>query len=667
MSAASNRNINNRQRLIPHCAKPYSIRFTDEEINSVEEQLCAKFRWKAARPFQLDGIRAQLRGQDAIIHVATSMGKTAVAAGPFVLDQCSQLIIIYIIPLLALQDEMAVTFPAEFGISAVAINSQVTTSNKDLIRDVISGKYRVILISPESLLSPRFIKDVLSTQEFTQSLLSVVIDEAHVISLLGADFRKLYGSLSILRAFLPQGIPFIALSATLTPRVYRDLIKRLEFRSDHKFINEGNDRGNVTLISRKCVHPLETYRDLGFVVPPHVKERSDILKTFIYADSIEDGTGIVDYLTNECLPTALQSSGLIRPYNASFSTPYRQLVMELFRRGLVRVLVCTDAAGMGCNISDIGQVVQWKSPNSIESFQQRAGRVERSKSRTGIAVLLAEPNAYKVDPTEPASANVSAPNMQLKSRRRSGRPARGTKKKMSDIASGEIEIREDSPGGGIYAFIQTTSCRRAILTRVFNNPTPDAKVLSSGVPCCDVCDPSVLDKVRVPPPKTRRRVVQAKKGQLNPKIVKSLIAWREVIHKRDHSHVQWAPNALLDDQTIHSIANRPDIALGTNLARLLEGSWGYWGHYGGELLDLLKQAPVPRPAVNDPTRDSQVDDKAPQRPNSGGTTYSELIIGPASPRSQWQVLTTPMLPAHMTPVVPSQKRANLQDLSQSQV
>ena len=106
MSAASNRNINNRQRLIPHCAKPYSIRFTDEEINSVEEQLCAKFRWKAARPFQLDGIRAQLRGQDAIIHVATSMGKTAVAAGPFVLDRCSKLVIIYIIPLLALQDEM---------------------------------------------------------------------------------------------------------------------------------------------------------------------------------------------------------------------------------------------------------------------------------------------------------------------------------------------------------------------------------------------------------------------------------------------------------------------------------------------------------------------------------------------------------------------------------
>ncbi|GAB1528554.1 hypothetical protein RhiTH_011748 [Rhizoctonia solani] len=582
------------------------------------------------------------------------MGKTAVAAGPFVLDQCSQLIIIYIIPLLALQDEMAVTFPAEFGISAVAINSQVTTSNKDLIRDVISGKYRVILISPESLLLPQFIKDVLSTQEFTQSLLSVVIDEAHVISLLGADFQKLYGSLSILCAFLPQGIPFIALSATLTPRVYRNLIKQLEFRSDHKFINEGNDRGNVTLISQKCVHPLETYRDLGFVVPPHVKERSNILKTFIYADSIEDGTGIVDYLTNECLPTALQSSGLIRPYNALFSTPYRQLVMELFWRGLVRVLVCTDAAGM---LFSGNLLIALRASSSMLDVLNGA-------NLTGIAVLLAEPNAYKVDPTKPASANVSAPNMQLKSQRRSGRPARGTKKKMSDIASGEIEIREDSPGGGIYAFIQTTSCRRAILTRVFNNPTP---VLSSGVPCCNVCDPLVLDKVRVPPPKTRRRVVQAKKGQLNPKIVKSLIAWREVIHKRDHSHVQWAPNALLDDQTIHSIANRPDIALGTNLARLLEGSWGYWGHYGGELLDLLKQAPVPRPAVNDPTRDSQVDDKAPQRPNSGGTTYSELIIGPASPRSQWQVLTTPMLPAHMTPVVPSQKRANLQDLSQSQV
>lgn len=149
----------------------------------------------------------------------------------------------------------------------------------------------------------------------------------------------------MLRNFLPQGVPFVALSATLTERVQRDLCERLQMRSNCLFINEGNDRNNVTLVCRPCVHPLESYRDLRFVLPPGVQVPLDIPKTFIYADHVESGTGIVDYLTG-CLPLALQDQGLVRPYNATFSAEYRKEVMERFREGTVRVLVCTDAAGM---------------------------------------------------------------------------------------------------------------------------------------------------------------------------------------------------------------------------------------------------------------------------------------------------------------------------------
>jgi superfamily II DNA helicase RecQ len=114
----------------------------------------------------------------------------------------------------------------------------------------------------------------------------------------------------MLRTFLPQGVPFVALSATLTPCVRLDLCKHLELQSNYLFINEGNDRSNVTIICRECIHPLKSYVDIHFVVPSGIKEASRIPKTFVYADTVEDGTGIVDYLT-ECLPVNLQEKGLI--------------------------------------------------------------------------------------------------------------------------------------------------------------------------------------------------------------------------------------------------------------------------------------------------------------------------------------------------------------------
>ncbi|KAF8602551.1 P-loop containing nucleoside triphosphate hydrolase protein [Ceratobasidium sp. AG-I] len=562
----------------------YSIRFSDEEIKSIEPQLCKKFGWNTVRPFQLNGIRALLQGRDTVIHVATSMGKTAVAAGPFALDSAAKLVVIYVIPLLALQDEMAVTFPKEFGVSAVAVNSQVTGSKPTLLQEVAEGKYQVILISPESLLSSRFINNVLSIPSFTQKVLSVVIDEAHCVSLHGAGFRKLYGWLAMLRNFLPQGVPFAALSATLTAHVQRDLCVRLEMHSNLLLINERNDRSNVTLVSRKCVHSLESYQDTRFVLPSVVKAALDIPKTFIYADDIDSGTGIVDYL-NKCLPLELRDNGLIRPYNATFSTEYRREVMKCFREGIVRILVCTDAAGMGCNIPDIAVVVQWKVPESIEAFQQRAGRAARNKSLHGLAVLLAEPNAYLINPTEPAALSPDK-NEDKKKRSKRKRQGRNTKKKIQQDPGAQPaepahpQITNNSPGGGIYAFVQTPLCRRAVLTTIFGNPPPGDLT----VPCCDYCDPSVLARVAPPPREKQRRATKPKKIELNHQLQLALVAWREEVCRRDYAHAFWTPDAFLDDKTIESIAGRSDIGTESNLAAVLRPCWRFWDQYGPELL-----------------------------------------------------------------------------------
>ncbi len=147
----------------------------------------------------------------------------------------------------------------------------------------------------------------------------------------------------MVRAFLPRSTPVVAVSASLTPRVADDVQKSLQFRPNHLFVNIGNNRSNVSLVVRSIHNKADTYTDLEFVIPSGITSRKDIKKTWFYLDNIREGADVVDYL-RERLPPDLQDA--IRPYNATLHHKYRKETMQLFRDGHVRVLVCTDAAGM---------------------------------------------------------------------------------------------------------------------------------------------------------------------------------------------------------------------------------------------------------------------------------------------------------------------------------
>jgi superfamily II DNA helicase RecQ len=176
--------------------------------------------------------------------------------------------------------------------------------------------------------------------------MSVVVDEAHVVSHWGHAFRKKYGSLGMVCTFLPQLTPVVALLAMLASRVRRNVLNKLQFekRGDYVNIDVGNDCPNISIVICGIHHPLNTYADLDFVVMMLVDDVSQIPKTFIYADNIAVGQKIIEHL-NSLLPESLQHSGIIRPYNV-YGKAYRKKVMALFAKGEVRILVCTDAAGM---------------------------------------------------------------------------------------------------------------------------------------------------------------------------------------------------------------------------------------------------------------------------------------------------------------------------------
>ena len=204
------------------------------------------------------------------------------------------------------------------------------------------------------LLSRRFINDILRNPILLSKIYAIVVDEAHCISHWGAAFRKKYGTLGVVRAFLPKPTPIIAVSASLTRRVCRDITQKLQFPPTHIYKSLGNDRPNVSIIVRAIHNPLHTYTDLDFLIPASVGQGEDLKKTWIYADNIEVGAEIIDHLRT-LIPKHLH--GVIRPYNAVHGIDYRTTAMEQFRSGAIRILVCTDAAGMVRHIFKLSRIL----------------------------------------------------------------------------------------------------------------------------------------------------------------------------------------------------------------------------------------------------------------------------------------------------------------------
>ncbi|KAJ2990544.1 hypothetical protein NUW54_g8438 [Trametes sanguinea] len=449
----------------------------------------------------------------------------------------------------------------------------------------------------------------------------------------GSEFRKKYGSLGIVRAFLPRGTPIVALSATLTSRVRRDVISKLHFpKKGDSFLNVGNDRPNISIVVRACEHPMNSYADLNFIIPEHCTTAASIPKTYVYADNIHLGTEIVGHLTSLI---ASQSDippedipGLVRPFNAVMSSSYRTAAMKAFQEGDVRILVCTDAAGMvcftagvrcrdfgpdsrvyylkGCNISDVDLVVQWKLPSTLSSFIQRAGRAARAPSRHGMAVLLVERSAFsppqRSKPAcrrqDPGSVEQSARSSSLgalASRQSSREYAnahglrRGTHAGSHDTppSGDQPSLDPDSPDEGILAFVQSVRCRRDLWLAAYDSPRRE-----SSTPCCDICDPSLLDRTRPGPNPRTKRLRRVKRGKPVAEFQHKLYAWRQAVFKRDHHGAQWDCTGILSDSQVQHLTSvgHPTRA---KLSAILEASWVWWDEYADELVALMHAWPVP--------------------------------------------------------------------------
>ncbi|KAH9939562.1 P-loop containing nucleoside triphosphate hydrolase protein [Amylocystis lapponica] len=669
-------------------------KLTDEDMKNLSSRMREVYHWNTApRDFQLDGVRAQLEGVDAIIQAPTGAGKTAIAAGPHLWPGNEGKTTIMVSPLLSLEDEMVHTFKTDYGLDAIAIQGKNGACSPLVIKAILQRQYRIILVSPEMLQSRTFVNRIMRNTAFMRHVISLFVDEAHCISHWGADFRKKYASLGIARAFLARGTPVIAVTATLTPRVRRDIHVKLNFpKRGSRFFNTGNDRPNVSIVVRAAQHAMNSFEDLNFVIPTVINGPLDIPKTYIYVDNISVGSDVVDFLVDKVQSrlrrdgTAYDSdhtlpSTIIRPFNATFSQPYREEAMQQFRDGRIRVLVCTDAAGMGCNISDIDVVVQWKLPATLSNFIQRAGRAARGWNRTGLAVLIVERSAYSgditKDPVEPvqkskgntkgkaAVSRSKVPQTQGRDTKASAEYARahgldrgGTDKKDSRPKGVQPQLQPDADDEGLLTFVQSVTCRRRVWATAYD---AESYLKDPSVPCCDICSPSLLDRTRPGTLSRQNKAKQQNKGTPDSNVQLQLDDWREAVFLRDHQFAQFDATAILDDTTITHLASIGPVSRNA-LADILKGTWLWWDVYGEELGTFMVSlptifTPVPKKSAKSKRKEPHTpldDDTPPTRrsrtclPSTGQSTST----APSSHSEPVSTLT-PVVSEQVPPSAPS--------------
>ena len=311
------------------------------------------------RPMQEEIVSAALDGKDVLAILPTGGGKSVCFQVPAMMREG---IAIVVTPLIALMKDQVQNLNDK-GIKALCVNAGMGHREVDIVlNNAAYGDFKFLYVSPERL-GTRLFKNYV--QEMNISF--IVVDEAHCISQWGYDFRPDYLQIGKLREVTDA--PVIALTATATPEVAEDIMNRLGFE-EKTLIKSGFERPNLSYIVRKC---------------------EDKLGQLLSICTSVAGTGIVYVRSRkktEELAALLTANGISASfYHAGLGPDSRADRQEKWKTDKIRVMVCTNAFGMGIDKPDVRFVVHFDVPDSPEAYFQEAGRGGRDGKRS-FAVLL---------------------------------------------------------------------------------------------------------------------------------------------------------------------------------------------------------------------------------------------------------------------------------------
>ena len=312
------------------------------------------------RALQEDIIREVYEGRDVLALMPTGGGKSITFQVPALAKDG---ICLVVTPLIALMKDQVENLKKR-GIKAIAIYSGMTRSEIDVAFDnAVYGPYKFLYLSPERLGTELF---QVRVQKMNVNLLA--IDEAHCISQWGYDFRPSYLEIARARKLLP-GVPALAVTATATPEVARDIMEKLQFRKPN-LLQKSFERKNLIYVVREAEDKNNQLLRICKGVPG---------TGIVYVRSRGNTQEIAEFLNTNHVSADY--------YHAGLSADIRNAKQDDWKQNRTRVMVCTNAFGMGIDKPDVRFVVHVDLPDSVEAYFQEAGRGGRDE-KTAYAVLL---------------------------------------------------------------------------------------------------------------------------------------------------------------------------------------------------------------------------------------------------------------------------------------
>jgi len=517
-----------------------------------------RFGFDAFRPGQEEAVRAALEGRDVLAVMPTGAGKSLCYQLPALMREDLTLVVSPLVALMA--DQVEALERVAPGRVALVNAQQDAAANRAALEAARGGGLRLLYVAPERFASPGF---AAALREVPLGLF--VVDEAHCVSQWGHDFRPDYFRLADAARWLGAEA-IVALTATATPRVAGDIVTRLGLR-DPVRIATGFDRPNLSIAVARCASKADKHgRISAALADPGARPAIVYAGTRAGAETLAARLG--------------EDLGIdVLAYHAGLAREERAEVQRRFMSGEADVVVATNAFGMGIDKADVRTVCHETVPASLEAYYQEAGRAGRDGAPArcllfaegrdkGLHVFFIERASAGEDAIRAVAARISDAAAQegrydLRLRELAAvaggeddraravvghlveagvlRPSPAPADRASGTLAGAIDghalarCRAAAKAAesirwhqyrSVWAFVEGDRCRRETILRHFGDRSE--RFTDPGVPCCDVCDPSIVP-ARVGGRRGAGRSTPAAAGDLDAAILELVGAARPAV------------------------------------------------------------------------------------------------------------------------------------------